>query len=273
MKARACEAPRGFHLHADLGYTAAMESLGRIFDPAMQRPRVPAGHIVYAVGDLHGRIDLMERMQAMILADAAKRQAEKRTIVYLGDYVDRGPASKGVVAKLLEGPLDGFEQVCLMGNHESWMLDFLDDAKAGAGWLMNGGDATLASYGVRVRPGARLAQLEAARQAFAKALPADHKAFLEDLSLMWRAGDYIFVHAGVRPGVPLGDQDPQDLIWIRDEFLWSEADFGAIIVHGHTISRHPDEQENRIGVDTGAFATGRLTCLCLEGVDRRFLQT
>lgn len=236
--------------------------------------RTEDSHVVYAVGDLHGRSDLLERLLVRISDDAATRPAARRTLVYLGDYVDRGHDAKGVIDRILQGPPDGFEQVCLMGNHESWLLDFLGDARAGAGWFMNGGVATLASYGVAVSHGGnRLERLETAQDAFTKALPETHLNFLENLRYLWRAGDYVFVHAGVRPGIPLADQDPDDLLWIRDDFLASTEDFGAVIVHGHTIKDHPDERPNRIGIDTGAFATGCLTCLCLDGDKRDFIQT
>lgn len=239
------------------------------------RPQTPDGHVVYAIGDLHGRSDLMERLLVRIQEDAQQRPANRRTLVYLGDYVDRGHDARGVIERLLEGPPDGFEQVCLIGNHEAWLLDFLAEARAGAGWFMNGGVATLASYGVPFSHGAgnKIDRLEDARAAFREAVPPEHVAFLEGLNIFWRAGDYIFVHAGVRPGVAIADQDPEDLVWIRDEFLNSQADFGAVIVHGHTIRDYPEERPNRIGIDTGAFATGCLTCLCLDGEQRRYIQT
>ncbi len=236
--------------------------------------RAPAGSLVYAIGDLHGRSDLLDDMLGQIVKDAEGRAADRRVLVYLGDYVDRGHDSRGVIDRILAGPPDGFEQACLLGNHEAWMLDFLADARAGAGWLANGGGQTLASYGVAGGVGARsLERLEDVRAAFAEALPSAHRAFYEGLSLLWRESDYVFVHAGVRPGVAFADQDPADLLWIREEFLYSDADFGAVVVHGHTIDDMPVVRANRIGVDTGAFATGRLTCLCLEGGERRFLQT
>lgn len=236
-------------------------------------PRVPAGDLVYAVGDLHGRADLLDDMRARIEADAAAGAADRRWIVYLGDYVDRGPDVRGVIDRLLAGPPAGFEQVCLMGNHEAWLLDFLRDARAGNGWLMNGGGATLASYGVATRRLGPLGRLEALRAAFDEALPDAHRRFLSELRLMWRLGDYAFVHAGVRPGTPLEGQDEHDLLWIREEFLAAPDDFGAVVVHGHTIEDAPVVLPNRIGLDTGAFATGRLTCLVLDGTERRFLQT
>lgn len=255
----------------------SLENLTRLFEADARKPRVPAGQIVYAVGDIHGRLDLLNRMLALIRADAEDIDVDRRTIVFLGDYVDRGPESKGVIDRLLAGPPEGFEQVCLMGNHESWLLDFLVDCRAGAGWIANGGGATLESYGAPVSRGLGfglgLGRLESARSAFVQAMPEAHRAFLSGLELMWRSGDYAFVHAGVRPGLALDDQDPQDLLWIRRDFLEAEDDFGAVVVHGHTIVDAPDERANRIGLDTGAFATGRLTCLALDGTERRFLRT
>ena len=238
------------------------------------KPRTPDGYVVYAIGDLHGRSDLMDRMLIRIDEDAAVRPAECQTLVYLGEYVDRGHDARGVIERLIEGPPEGFEQVCLMGNHESWLLDFLEHAQAGAGWLMNGGVATLASYGVPFSHGGNwMERLEDARAAFAEALPPEHFSFLNNLRYLWRAGDYVFVHAGVRPGVPLGDQDPEDMVWIREEFLDASTDFGAVIIHGHTIRDYPEERANRIGIDTGAFATGCLTCVCLDDEKRHFIQT
>jgi len=254
-----------------------LENLTRIFEAGARKPRVPAGHLVYAVGDVHGRLDLLNRMLALILADAEGRDADRRAIVFLGDYVDRGPQSRGVIDRLLAGPPAGFEQVCLMGNHESWLLDFLVDCRAGAGWIANGGGATLDSYGTQIPRGLGFSlgtgRLESTRLAFLQSLPEAHRAFLKNLEFMWRSGDYAFVHAGVRPGRALDDQDPQDLLWIRRDFLESEDNFGAFVVHGHTIVDAPEERANRIGLDTGAFATGRLTCLALQDTERRFLQT
>ena len=189
--------------------------------------------------------------------------------------MDRGHDSRGVIQRLLDGPPPGFEQVCLIGNHEAWLLDFLQNTASGPGWLMNGGAATLASYGVQAGHGlgASPERLTRMQREFAEALPAEHLAFLEELELYWAAGDYAFVHAGIRPGAPLDRQREEDLLWIRDDFLYSNADFGPMIVHGHTVTEAPEQMENRIGIDTGAFMSGRLTCLALEGSDRRFIQT
>ncbi len=239
---------------------------------------LPAGTLVYAIGDIHGRADLLAELHAMIAADAAGRPAARRKVVYLGDYVDRGPDSREVIQMLLESPLDGFEPVHLIGNHEDFLLRFLEDDGAAAAWLPNGGNATLASYGVdpwmqHPDDGATLDM----QRAFRRRLPARHLAFLRELALCHRAGDYYFVHAGVRPGLPLDRQQRDDMLWIRDLFLESKADHGAVVVHGHSIRRRPERRDNRIGVDTGAYASGRLTALALEpvegGVSERFIQT
>lgn len=238
-----------------------------------KRASTPEGTVVYAVGDVHGYLNLLQRVEAQIRSDMASRRAERTVVVYLGDYVDRGPASKGVVEHLMTAPLPDCEIVHLSGNHEQWMLQFLSDASVGRAWMRNGGQETLHSYGVSVSPGADDAAMEAAQAAFAKALPASHRRFLEAMPLSHREGDYFFAHAGVRPGVPLEEQTPQCLTWIREEFLYSSADFGAVVVHGHTPSHTPEEHPNRIAIDTGAFMSGILTAVVLDGERRLFMHS
>ncbi|MDE2227695.1 MAG: serine/threonine protein phosphatase [Alphaproteobacteria bacterium] len=238
-------------------------------------PAVPAGSRVYAVGDVHGRLDLLVRLEELIAADAAAADARRRVIVYLGDYVDRGPDSQGVIERLLRRPLPGFEPVHLLGNHEDYLLQFLENAEVGPAWCAYGGLETLASYGVRPPSSftVRADDFEIARQALADKIPPAHVAFMRDLKLTHAEGGYLFVHAGVKPGVALAEQQAEDLLWIRNEFLDSAEDFGACVVHGHTIVEAPEQRANRIGIDTGAFATGTLTALLLDSAERRFIQT
>lgn len=234
--------------------------------------KAPPATRIYAIGDMHGRLDLLDRMHAQIQGDAAGAPAA-RLVVYLGDYVDRGPDSRALVERLVREPLAGFEAVHLMGNHESLMLEFLGHGTRAAAWLINGGDATLQSYGVKPPSPYAEAEHPAARRRLQDAMPASHRRFFESLRLSYRAGDYLFVHAGVRPEVPLDAQDPGDLVWIREVFLNSDADFGACVVHGHTIGGAPVFKKNRIGLDTGAYRTGTLSCAVLEGDTVRILQT
>lgn len=247
---------------------------GKRGDTAPRKPpAAPPGCRVYAVGDIHGRRDLLEQAHRAILDDSRTEALLEKICIYIGDYVDRGDDSRGVIDRLLSAPLPGFRAVHLLGNHEDIMLRFLDDSSIAPMWLANGGDATLYSYGVDWRPHAAADDMETLRQAFRAALPAPHLKFLRSLSLSHIEGDYVFVHAGIRPGRDVTLQDGQDLLWIRNEFLDSEADHGKVVVHGHSISPAPDVHPNRIGIDTGAFATGKLTCLVLEDTDQRFLQT
>ena len=245
-------------------------------------PRAPDGLCVYAVGDVHGMRRELERLLALIEADAARMQGEgglEPLIVFLGDYVDRGPDSRGVLDRLC-----GLEARCragagiacrfLAGNHEAAMLDFLKEPAAGAEWLSYGGAETLASYGVRASVGTSdPARCRALRDALEERLPEEHRRFLEALEPMAVLGDYAFVHAGIRPGQPLERQRPQDLLWIREPFLSSARRHGKIIVHGHTVVDAPEFQPNRVAIDTGAYATGVLTALALYGENRRVVQT
>jgi serine/threonine protein phosphatase 1 len=238
-------------------------------------PRAPAGRRVYAVGDIHGRADLLERLHARISDDATAAAADgvQAVVVYLGDYVDRGAQSRDVIDILSGDPLPGFERIFLKGNHEDMMLRFLA-GPADPLWLFNGGTQTLASYdamGSSLETGHW--DLEGMRRRLAAALPASHLEFLRSLRLAHEEGDYLFVHAGVRPGRPLAEQNGEDLMWIRGPFLGASAPFGRFVVHGHTITSQPEVRTNRIGIDTGAFFSDVLTCLVLEGDRRRFLQT
>ena len=250
------------------------------------RAKVPEGELVYAVGDVHGRSDLLIELLAKIDDDAARTVRErnvalgadaaplKRTLIFIGDFVDRGHDAKGVIETLLHGLPDGFYCHVLKGNHEQMMLDFLDDADGLELWRMNGGEETMRSYGVDVD---KLSRTGAAPKkwhtAFAKGLPQAHLDFFRNLELQVPLGDYLFVHAGVRPGVALDAQDERDSLWIRHEFLEAPGPFGKTIVHGHTPELQPVIRPNRIGIDTGAVFTGALTALRLEDDTARFLQT
>lgn len=238
-------------------------------------PAVPAGTRLYAVGDVHGRLDLLEQLEELILEDlAAETRPVQPVLVMVGDYVDRGFESRGVLDHLIERPLRGFARVLLLGNHDLWLRAFLAGEPVGEAWLQYGGDATLASYGVgldRSLPEAE--RLAAARAALLERFPPAHLRLLDELGLAFEFGDFFFCHAGVRPGVPLEAQSEADLLWIREPFLDYPGEFGKIVVHGHTPSEEPVVRHNRIGIDTGACWTGRLTCLVLEGTEHRFLST
>lgn len=234
----------------------------------------PPGTRVYAVGDIHGRVDLLRALHAQIAADAAQGAAARKVVVYIGDYIDRGADSREVIDLLLDEPLAGFEAVYLRGNHEQALLDFYQDTAITHAWLSFGGDATLYSYHVASPAlGDSIERLLQAQSEFKAKLPPRHLAFYRALGLHHREGDYLFVHAGIRPGVALESQSEQDLLWIRDAFLKSRADHGCLVVHGHSITPRPDSRPNRIGIDTGAYATNVLTCLRIEGDERRFLST
>jgi serine/threonine protein phosphatase 1 len=243
--------------------------------PDLDQPTLPPGQLLYAVGDIHGRLDLLESLLGMIAQDApARASVPQKTLVFVGDYIDRGPDSRGVIERLIGDPLPGFDAHFLKGNHEAILLDFLEEPPLLNHWLMNGGDATMRSYGVDVERLVRLrAPSEIWRNAFADTLPESHLRFFRQLKLSVSFGDYLFVHAGVRPGVPLGAQSEADLVWIREPFLESVERFGKVVVHGHTPGREPVTRPNRIGIDTGAVFTGRLTALKLQDESRDFLQT
>ncbi len=226
-------------------------------------PRLPDGVRIYAIGDVHGRLDLLDQILGRIDADLATYPDCRPLQVFLGDYVDRGPSSRAVLDRLINRSRT-HEIVCLKGNHESYIPEFLRNPAILADWQQFGGLETLMSYGLTPSMRADSAeQLELAK-ALAASLPKHHREFLSSLSPSFSCGDFFFVHAGVKPGVPLERQREEDMLWIRDEFLLCEDDFGKVIVHGHTPVREPDIRPNRINIDTGAYATGRLTCLIIE---------
>ena len=237
-------------------------------------PASTGGRLVYAVGDIHGRLDLLQAVLSLIEADlAASPPRETPALVFVGDYVDRGPASRAVVDRIVQLQRAGaFEVTSLMGNHERTLLDFLDDAAVGPIWALHGGKETLLDYGVTPPAEGEGEAWIAARDAFERALPRRHRDFFTALTLQATVGDYFFVHAGVRPGVPLAEQAERDLLTIRRDFLAADAPYGKVVVHGHTPVEEASLGQHRINLDTGAYATGLLTAVRLEGTERRFLQ-
>lgn len=232
-------------------------------------PRVPDGLRVYAVGDIHGHRAELDELLARIEEDREDHRGETQ-IVFLGDYIDRGPDSRGVIERLLHGPLDEAHVTCLLGNHERVLLDIVDDgAPSGPSWLRYGGYELLESYGLdrsellrRKRP---------LRQSILEVLPDAHLRFLRGLHVRHEVGDYFFAHAGVRPGVPIEAQSDRDLMWIREGFIESERHHGKVVVHGHTIEQGPVDRANRIGLDTGCYAGNALSAVRLEADTRHFI--
>jgi serine/threonine protein phosphatase 1 len=232
--------------------------------------------IVYGIGDVHGRLDQLERIIGQISDDAQRLEsASKPVVVFVGDYIDRGPDSKGAIDRVLAlRAAQQFEVRTLKGNHEAAMLAFMEDPELGTAWTEHGGAQTLASYGV-APPMRRTdaSDWKRARDELAERLPPAHEDFLLNLELVAIYGDYAFVHAGMRPGVPIGEQRERDLLWIREPFLSDTRRFEKVVVHGHTPSVQPFVGRNRIGIDTGAYATGVLTAIRLNGSERVFFQS
>jgi serine/threonine protein phosphatase 1 len=222
------------------------------------------------LSDIHGCADLLERAFDRIDRDMAQHRAARAGLVFLGDYVDRGLDTCRTLDILLDRTR-GRSCVFLKGNHEEVLLGFLKDPTLLQDWRQFGGLQTLISYGLKPSLNPSGAEIYDLARAFAAALPPAHRQFLERLAPSFTCGDYFFVHAGVRPGVPLDQQAEQDLLWIRDEFLTSRRNFGKFVVHGHTPVREPDLRAHRLNIDTGAYATGRLTLLRLQGGDINFL--
>lgn len=241
-------------------------------EPSVRTGRtVPAGERVYAIGDLHGQFDLLEAMSAVILHLETILPAKRSRQVFLGDYVDRGPDTASVIEWLVNAP-SAIERVCLCGNHEALMLGYLESPEALDAWRSVGGGDTLASYGISRRlQGDRASRTRMWRE-FKLTFPAQHRQFLSELHTVYQVGEYIFAHAGLRPGVPLGQQSVRDLLWIRSEFLDSEAEFEGMVVHGHSPARDVVFRRNRIGVDTGAYVTRVLSCVMLEADEATVIQ-
>jgi serine/threonine protein phosphatase 1 len=230
------------------------------------RAALPEGIRIYAVGDVHGRSDLLEALLAAIDADCKQRPIARVVTVFIGDYIDRGPDSRNVLDLLLRWQ-QGHETIFLRGNHETFLPRFLSDPGSLDEWRQYGGLETLLSYGLQpsINPD-RHEQIRLAIE-FADILPKEHLDFLDSLELSFSCGDFLFVHAGVRPGIPIHEQAEDDLLWIRGDFLTYEQSFERFVVHGHTPVSEPDLRPNRINIDTGAYATGRLTCVVIENTD------
>lgn len=233
-------------------------------------PSVPVGSVIYAIGDVHGRADLLEQAFEKIEKDRSLRSFDTCYEVYLGDYVDRGPASKGAL-DLLIARTKNPGVVALRGNHEDVMLGTLEHPDALEKWRSVGGAETMMSYGLSGDLGkSRVSELELFAN-WLDVVPESHRTFLAGLNHSISIGDYFFAHAGVRPGISLEQQKPRDLMWIREEFLKSNKWHGKYIVHGHTPTERPDLRLNRMGIDTGAYITGKLTCLKLFESEKVFI--
>lgn len=235
--------------------------------------RGPRGRRAYVVGDVHGCLEQLDRLLARIEQEIRERPKTRTSIVFLGDLIDRGPASAQVVERLRTYAPSGATAHFIMGNHEEVMLRVLSgETDLMASWLRFGGIETLKSYGIERRELESL-DSEAIVPRLKAAVPANHVEFLESFADSISFGDYLFVHAGIRPGIDLAEQEQSDLRWIREPFLDDPTDHGFVVVHGHTIRNQVEVAQNRIGIDTGAFCTGTLTALAIEGAERWLLQT
>jgi serine/threonine protein phosphatase 1 len=247
-----------------------LPTLTRINRLSLRPASIPPGFRVYVIGDVHGRGDLLGACRDAIMADIAADPIAHVLTITLGDYIDRGPDSSGVIDILVHWPAHA-NLVALRGNHEQMLLDFLRNPASLQTWRRLGGLETLQSYGVPIDDVMHDQGFGAAHALLRSLLPPAHYAFLRRTGFSLSLGDYFFCHAGVRPGVHLEAQSPMDLLSIRYEFLGATGDFGKVVVHGHTPVAEPELRPNRINIDTGAYATGRLTCLVLEADHARFL--
>ena len=253
--------------------------LGRLFKNAVvSRPldtaRVPDGVRVYAIGDVHGRNDLLRLLLARIEADDTTRGPADTHIIFLGDLMDRGPDSAGVIETGMVLKASGVKVRFLMGNHEEVFVRACrkNDPKITRFFLRIGGEATVLSYPI-TRMEYMTLDMDQLSERLGMLVPHEHLEFIEAFEDQIIVGDYAFVHAGIRPGVPLSEQKPSDLRWIRDEFVDQRGDLEKVIIYGHTIYDEVEERGSRIGIDTGAYASGKLTALALEGGERWYLQT
>jgi serine/threonine protein phosphatase 1 len=225
---------------------------------------------IYVIGDIHGRLDLLDQVIAKIDMDMKQQPNAEAITVTLGDYIDRGPNSRGVLERLRQNPFPTV-YLALRGNHEELFENFFENPSLGNQWRHLGGLETLHSYGVPVSPLMRGKGFPEAADLLREKVPKEHLDFLSSLGIFASSASFFLCHAGVRPGIPLNRQNARDLLWIRDEFLNSPMDFGKRVVHGHTPTDRPEVLANRINIDTGAYMTGRLTCVVLEGKRHRFL--
>ena len=240
---------------------------------SQHQPAGARGYRAYVVGDVHGRLDLLEDLLAKIHAELQRRPSAKTLLVFVGDLIDRGPQSAQVVERLRNYKRPGIRPTFILGNHEEVLLRILKgEAQLITKWRWFGGSECLQSYGVDPDALSRLTN-EEALAVVRRAIPAAHVEFLESFVDSCRFGDFLFVHAGIRPGVALDQQLQSDLRWIREPFLLDDTDHGFIVVHGHTISNRVEERPNRLGIDTGAYRTGILTALAIEGTQRWLLDT
>jgi serine/threonine protein phosphatase 1 len=234
------------------------------------KPRIPENLRIYAIGDVHGRADLLAQLLTRIDTDLKVSPIAQSIQVFLGDYIDRGPHSREVL-DMLVARRRNHTILCLKGNHETYFAQILKDPSVLSDWKRVGGAYTLLSYGVTPSMTDDPDVQNDIAAAFHQVLPDSHRRFVHGLALSFTCGDFFFTHAGVRPGIPLGLQDPRDLLWIRDDFLLHKGGFGKVVVHGHTPTSRPDIRTNRINIDTGAYATGQLTCLVLQGDQITFI--
>ncbi len=225
---------------------------------------VQPGRRIYAIGDVHGCDAQLAALHEMIAEDLARRPIDSALLLHIGDYVDRGADSAGVLARLAAGPpVNSIPTVNLLGNHDETMLHAISgDRAAATDWLFAGGKPALQSYGI---------DPDSPRKSWLPQIPDEHVDFLRRLTLCHQDGGYFFVHAGVRPGVALDRQTREDMLRIRQPFLYTEHDLGAVVVHGHTPVKEPVVRHNRIAVDTGAVFGGKMTCVVLEGGTIGFL--
>ena len=241
--------------------------------PTRNAPSGAKGRRAYVVGDIHGRLDLLEKLLRSIHLEIEEQKASKVLLVFLGDLIDRGPSSAGVIERLRTYAHPGVQPVFILGNHEEVLLRILDgETSLIDKWRWFGGAQCLQSYGVDPSALNGLPEIDAL-ETIRQAIPAEDLQFLRSFSDTCRFGDYLFVHAGIRPDVALDDQLQSDLRWIREPFLFDETDHGFMVVHGHSIRPKVEERSNRIGIDTGAYKSGVLTALAIEGDRRWYLDT